>query len=37
MRESAAVKAKRYLLEGRVVMVTVTTDTVGAHSEGGDR
>ncbi len=35
MRENAAVKARRYLLEGRVVMVTVTTDSVAAVVRGG--
>jgi len=34
VRENAAVKARRYLLEGRVVMVTVTTDDVAAVVRG---
>lgn len=34
MRESAAVKAHRYLLEGRVVLLTVTTDSVAAVVRG---
>ena len=33
-RENAAGKARRYLLEGRVVLLTVTTDTVAAVVRG---
>jgi len=34
VRENAAVKAHRYLTEGRVVLLTVTTDTVAGVVRG---
>ena len=34
MRESAYVKSRRYLVEGRVILVRVTTSTALAHVRG---